>query len=178
MASLLQVFIWPTVKTSVITVSTVFCPKSCYLQLEHICQHLSQRYTFDAATHFKLICRKLTFSFLCVDLGYNTLVESHMLCYKLLLLGSVQLRAVYPFPNAKDVFCHIFFHVSASNEVRHLVFPWFLRSSSSPSILRRCTYHYNCLLWILSKIDCSSCILLLMMVFEYFLQSEHSSWPP
>ena len=64
----------------------------------------------------------------------------------------------------------IFFHVSASHELRHLVLSWLLQSSSSPPtvqcplvnllwsmtifILRKCPYHFNCLLWILSKIDC------------------------
>ena len=38
------------------------------------------------------------------------------------------------------------------------------------SILRRCSYNFSCLLWILSKIDCSTCILLLMVVFECQLE--------
>ena len=51
----------------------------------------------------------------------------------LLSFGSLQLIAVYSFPNAKYVnLCHIFFHVSASHEVRHLVLPGSLQSSSSP----------------------------------------------
>ena len=31
-----------------------------------------------------------------------------------------------------SILCHIFFHVSASHEIRNLVLPWLLRSSSSP----------------------------------------------
>ena len=33
------------------------------------------------------------------------------------------------------IFCHIFFHVSATHEVRHLVLPSLLRSASSPPIM-------------------------------------------
>ena len=93
-----------------------------------------------------------------------------------------------PYPHSQtpkmSIFYHIFFHVSALHEVRHLVSPWLLRSSSSPptvrcllinlhgqwlfSILRSCPYHFNCLLWILSKIDCSACILFLIAVFGIF----------
>ena len=36
------------------------------------------------------------------------------------------------------------------------------------SILRRCPCHFNCLLLIVSKIDCSACTLLLMVVFGIF----------
>ena len=94
-------------------------------------------------------------------------------------IGSIQPRAVHPLPNAKDVH-HIFFHVSALHEVRHLgssmIVVVFLFSSyravstgkSSLAIPRRCPYHLNCLLWILSKIDCSACILFLMAVLGIF----------
>ena len=41
----------------------------------------------------------------------------------ILLSGSIQPRVIHPLPNAKDVFCHIFFHVSASDEVRYLAPP-------------------------------------------------------
>ena len=50
---------------------------------------------------------------------------------------------------------------------------WLLRTYSSPtdqrlsSILRRCPYHFSRLLWFLSEIDCSACMLLLMV--RYFV---------
>ena len=79
-------------------------------------------------------------------------------------------------------FCLIFFQVSAFHEVRHLVPPWLLRSYSSPPTvrcplvnflwLRKSPYHLNCLLWILSKIDCSACILLLMVVVGIFCNMD------
>ena len=52
----------------------------------------------------------------------------------LLLLGYIQLRVVYPIPNAKDTYLLPCF--SASHEVRHLVLPRLLRSSSSPPTVR------------------------------------------
>ena len=36
------------------------------------------------------------------------------------------------------------------------------------SILRKCPYHFNQLLWIMFKIYCSACILLLIVLFETF----------
>ena len=35
-----------------------------------------------------------------------------------------------------SIFCHTFFHVTALHEVRHLVPPWLLRSSSSPPTVK------------------------------------------
>ena len=34
------------------------------------------------------------------------------------------------------ILCHVFFQVSASHEVRQLILPWLLRSSSSPSTVQ------------------------------------------
>ena len=43
-----------------------------------------------------------------------------------------QETSIHPQSPNISIFCHIFFHISASHEVRHLVLPWLLRSSSSP----------------------------------------------
>ena len=50
-------------------------------------------------------------------------------------------------------------------------------SKSSLVILRWCPYHFNCLLWILFKIDCSACILFLMAVLGIFCNLNTLSWP-
>ena len=45
---------------------------------------------------------------------------------------------------------------------------WIFFGVRLSSILRKFPYHFICLIWILSKIDCSACILLLTVVFEIF----------
>ena len=74
---------------------------------------------------------------------------------KLLPLGSIQVRAIYPLPKAKDVY------PLSSHDVRHLVLPWLWQYSYFPTTVRcsllnvllsrlssivwECPYHCNCL---------------------------------
>ena len=102
-----------------------------------------------------------------------------LLLLMLLLLSSIQLRFIYSLPN------HILFHVSAfhkpvtwffhdCNGFRLLLLPcgihWQIFFSQwLSSIVRRCPYNFNCLLWIQSKTYRSAWILLLMVDFDIFL---------
>ena len=95
-----------------------------------------------------------------------------------LLLGSLQLIAVYPFPNFYYYFFHSFLMKSITWIFHHfcglliLFLPCCVDcqiffGQETPHILRRCPYYFSCLR-IPSKIDCSSCILFLMAEFEIF----------
>ena len=94
------------------------------------------------------------------------------------LLGIIEPRAVHPLPNTKHVsllpcllpcFCFSWISSLGSSMIVAVFLFYSYRAVSAgksssarlSSILRSCPYHLNCLLWILSKMDCSACILLL-----------------
>ena len=100
-----------------------------------------------------------------------------------LLLGSIQPRDVHPLSNAKYVclmpylpcFCSSW-SPSPGSSMIVAVFLFFSyravssgkSSSANDYHSKEMSIHFSFLLWILSKIDCSACILLLMLLFVIF----------
>ena len=105
---------------------------------------------------------------------------SHDNCY--FLLGSIQPRAVHALPSVKEdvypllYFLPCFWFSWSLSLDSSMIFEVFLFYSDHAVIIGECSsandyipYHFNCLLWILSKTVCSACIPLLMVVFEIFV---------
>ena len=65
-----------------------------------------------------------------------------------------------------------FFHYCCSLPLLLLLSTGKSSSALPSSILRRCPYHFSCLLWILSKTDYSACIWFLMVLCEIFCNMD------
>jgi hypothetical protein len=116
--------------------------------------------------------------------NYTFIIIFILLLVLLIIIRVYVAKSCLPIHKHQTTFCHNSFHASASHEVLHLMLPWLLQSSNSPPTMRcplvnllqpvtlihskEVSKPFHLPFLILSKIMCSACILLLMVVYEIF----------